>query len=114
MIEHIVLFKPREGLSTEQRESIVQALTTAAREIPSIRRLRVGRRVLHHLPGYEQAMREDYEYAVIVEVDDLESLKAYLQHPAHSAIGGHFTQSASAALAYDYEIAEPHNLLATD
>ena len=30
------------------------------------------------------------------------ALKAYLAHPSHSAIGQHFTASASKALAYDY------------
>ena len=56
-------------------------------EIPSIKRLRLGKRVKHGLPGYEQAMREDFEYSVIVEVDDLEGLKAYLAHPLHKVIG---------------------------
>jgi hypothetical protein len=31
-------------------------------------------------------------------------LTAYLAHPAHGAIGGHFTASASDSLAYDYEM----------
>jgi hypothetical protein len=29
---------------------------------------------------------------------------SYLAHPSHKAIGDHFTQSSSAALAYDYEM----------
>ena len=49
-------------------------------------------------------MREDFEYAVVVEFDDVAGLTAYLAHPQHAAIGQHFTQSAAAALAYDYEM----------
>ena len=106
MIAHLVLFRPKPGLTDADRAIIADALTSAASAIPSIRRFRVGRRIRHGLPGYEQAMREDYEYVVMIEVDDVEALKAYLQHPSHVAFGRHFTQSAAAALAYDYEIVE--------
>jgi len=58
------------------------------------------------LPGYEQVMPDDYEFAVMFEFDDVAGLKAYLQHPAHAAAGHHFTASASKALAYDYEVSE--------
>jgi hypothetical protein len=68
-----------------------------------VRDCRVGRRVKHGLPGYEQSMPTDYEFAAIIEFDSLDGLRAYLQHPAHDAIAGHFGQAA-AALAYDYEI----------
>jgi len=56
--------------------------------------------------GYEQAMRENFEFAVIIEVDDRAALVAYLTHPSHAALGRHFTQSAAAALAYDYEMVD--------
>jgi hypothetical protein len=47
-------------------------------------------------------MTEDYSFAAVIEFDDLVGLKVYLQHPAHEAIGRHFSQSAVRALAYDY------------
>ena len=106
MIVHVVLFSPRPDLSDADRTALLAALESASTNIPSIKRLRVGRRVKHSLPGYEQIMRDDYEYAVFIEFDDLEGLKSYLQHPAHAAAGHHFMASASKALAYDYEIAE--------
>jgi len=104
MIVHVVLFSPRADLSDSDRAALVGALELASKHIPSIKRLRVGKRVKHSLPGYEQMMRDDYEYAVIIEFDDVEGLKSYLQHPAHAAAGHHFTASASKALAYDYEV----------
>lgn len=106
MIVHVVLFSPKPDLSESDRRKVLDALAAAATGIPSIRRLRVGKRMKHGLPGYEQAMRDDYEFAVMIEFDDIAGLKAYLQHPAHAAAGHHFTASASKALAYDYEIAE--------
>jgi hypothetical protein len=106
MIAHVILFKPKPGLSPADRSAILRTLTSASAEIPGIRQLRVGRRIRHGLPGYEQMMREDFEFLVIIEVDTVEALKAYLQHPAHAALATHFTQSAATALAYDYDLVE--------
>ncbi len=102
MIAHVVLFKPKHGLTSDQRQAVIDALKAAASGIPTVRGLRVGKRIRHGRPGYEQLMREDFEYVVIVEFDDMEGLTAYLAHPQHDAIGSHFVQSAAAALAYDY------------
>jgi hypothetical protein len=106
VIAHVVLFSPKPDLSIDDRRALLEALVTASREIPSIRRFRVGKRVTHGLPGYEQMMGDDYEFAAIVEFDDVEGLKQYLTHPSHSAIGRHFTSSAARSLAYDYEISD--------
>jgi hypothetical protein len=104
MIAHVVLFKPKHGLTTAQRQAVIADLRAAATGIPSVRRLRVGRRIRHGRPGYEQLMREDFEYVVLLEFDDVAGLTAYLQHPQHDAIGAHFVQASAAALAYDYEM----------
>jgi len=71
--------------------------------VPEIRAFRVGRRVKHGLPGYEQLMPQDFEFALIIEFDDVEALKRYLQAPAHEAMGNLFYTATSAALAYDYQ-----------
>jgi hypothetical protein len=49
-------------------------------------------------------MREDFQYILELDFDDVAGLRAYLEHPAHEAIGGFFTSAASASLAYDYEV----------
>ena len=107
MIAHVVLFSPKPDLSAEDHAGLLQALVAAAGEIPSIRRFRVGRRVKHGLPGYEQMMRDEYEFAAIVEFDDVDGLTTYLRHPSHTLIGRHFAASASRSLAYDYETVDP-------
>jgi hypothetical protein len=106
VIVHVVLLKPKPEITEEQRQAIVAELRLAAAAIPSVRRLRIGKRVRHGRPGYEQLMAEDFQYALLIEFDDVEGLLAYLAHPQHAAIGMHFVQSAAAALAYDYEIEE--------
>jgi hypothetical protein len=60
----------------------------------------------HGLPGYEQMMQVDFQYAAIMEFDDRAGLEAYLHHPAHETIGRHFTASAVRALAYDFVMAD--------
>ena len=104
MIVHVVLFEPRPDLTDAQRQRVFDDLRRSAGTIPSVRRFRVGRRVQHGLPGYEQVMRDPFSFVVVVEFDDLTGLKTYLQHPAHEAIGQHFGDSVVRALAYDYSV----------
>ena len=105
MIAHLVLFKPKADLSLADREALAGALTTAARQIPSVRRVRVGRRVTHGR-AYEQLMRVDYTHAAVLEFDDLDGLQAYLQHPAHEDLARRFFLSFEEGLFYDYELTE--------
>jgi hypothetical protein len=103
VIAHIVLLKPRPDLTGDQRNEALQTLAHAAANVPEIRSFRFGTRVKHGMPGYEQMMGTDYEFALIIEVDDVEALKRYLTAPAHRALGTLFTTATAAALAYDYE-----------
>ena len=104
MIVHAVLFEPRSDLSESARQQILDDLHRAAASIPSIRKVRLGERLRHGLPGYEQSMRTDYRYALLVEFDDRAGLEEYLRHPLHESIGRHFTAASSSALAYDYDV----------
>jgi hypothetical protein len=107
VIAHVVLLQPRASLSTTERKEALASLARAASEVSEIRRFRIGRRVRHGLPGYEQAMAQDFEFALIIEFADVEGLKRYLKAPAHAAVGQLFTTATDAALAYDYDIVEP-------
>ena len=104
MIAHIVLLQPRADLTDEQRRAALETLAHAAANVPEIRSFRLGRRVTHGLPGYEQLMAVDYEFALVIEVDDVAALTRYLRAPAHEALGHLFSTATTAALAYDYEM----------
>ena len=106
MIAHVILFSPKPDLTPVARRELLDSLVAASAEIPAIKDFRVGRRVKHGRPGYEQMMRDDYEFAAIIEFDDLEGLTSYLAHPSHEAIGRHFTASAAKSLAYDYTLVD--------
>jgi hypothetical protein len=105
MITHVVLFRPRPGLTADERIELVAVLRHAIQSIPSIRGARVGRRVTHGRP-YEQAMSVNYEFAALLEFDDLEGLKAYLEHPAHERLATRFFSAVDETLVYDFELAE--------
>jgi hypothetical protein len=105
MITHVVLFRPRPGLTAHERAELVAILRHAIQSIPSIRGARVGRRVTHGRP-YEQAMPVDYEFAALLEFDDLAGLKAYLEHPAHERLATRFFNTVDETLVYDFELAE--------
>jgi hypothetical protein len=106
MIVHVVLLEPRPDLTPAARADALTALARAAASMPDIRQFRIGRRVTHGLPGYEQQMEHDYEYALLLEFEDVAALGRYLRAPAHGTLGSLFTTASRHALAYDYEIAD--------
>jgi len=103
MVAHVVLFKPRPGLDASTRQRLADAFQQATREIPSIRRAHIGRRVMHGRP-YEQLMTVDYEYAAILEFNTLADLTAYLEHDTHGTLGTLFFEAFEVALMYDYDM----------
>ncbi|HET9191537.1 MAG TPA: Dabb family protein [Vicinamibacterales bacterium] len=105
MVTHVVLLRPRAGLSAHERAGLADALRAAIETIPSIRRARIGRRVTFGR-GYEQSMQTNYEFVALLDFDDLDGLRAYLDHPAHEALATRFFQVLDDALMYDYEVEE--------
>ncbi len=111
MIAHVVLLSVRSDLPLTERERAAQTLIRAAHDIPDIRRFRIGRRITHGLPGYEQHMTTNYDFALLLEFDDERALTQYLRAPAHQALGHLFSTATSNALAYDYEVVEAADAL---
>jgi Stress responsive A/B Barrel Domain len=102
VVSHVVLMKPRSDLSSADRDAFVAAFERAVREIPSIRGVRIGRRVTHGA-GYEASAPDTADYLAVIDFDDVTSLQAYLRHPAHEALGALFGQVLSSGIAYDFE-----------
>ncbi len=105
MVSHVVLMKPRPDLSATDRERLIAAFERAVREIPAVRTVRVGRRIVHGA-GYEVRMPDVADYLVTIDFDDAAGLAAYLRHPAHEDLGARFNDSLAGALVYDFEEAE--------
>ena len=80
MLVHLVLFRPRPDLDAAARQGLANGnLTAAFEQIPTVRRVRVGRRVTHGR-GTNKLMRADYTHVAMLEFDDLGGLRRYLQH----------------------------------
>jgi hypothetical protein len=105
VIAHVVLFRPRPDLDIDGRRSLVAALEAVLGGVPSIRRVRIGRRLLIGRP-YEALMRGDYSFIAILEFDDRAGLIAYLEHPVHEQLASRFFAAFEEALIYDYELGE--------
>ncbi len=102
MVLHVVLFRPRKDATDADRQAMLAALETAAKEIPEVRTFYVGSRIAHGA-RYEPLMTEDFPFAAIVGFDGMEGLKAYLAHPKHERLGELFYRLQEAALVFDYD-----------
>jgi hypothetical protein len=102
MVWHLVLMKPRPDLSPGDGQKLVDAFRHAVREIPTIREVRVARRVRHGA-GYENRALDSADFLVSLGFDDMQGLQRYLDHPAHEEVAARFNQSLSSALIYDFE-----------
>ncbi|HXD18757.1 MAG TPA: Dabb family protein [Vicinamibacterales bacterium] len=105
MVTHLVLFRLRPDVSVTERRALLDTWETALRDIPSIRRATVGRRIRIGRP-YEQLTHTDFPYAAILEFDDPDGLRAYLDHPAHEPIATRFFAALADTQIYDFDVDE--------
>jgi hypothetical protein len=103
MVWHVVLIAPREPLDLEERRGLLAAFERAVREIPSVRDVRVGRRVTHGAQ-YEALSPVGFPFLVVIGFDDLSGLQTYLAHPVHQDLAERFYRTVSSAVVHDFEI----------
>ena len=103
MVTHLVLMTPRSDLSPAERNAFIEAFRRATRDIPTVRAVRIGRRLLHGA-AYQQNGSDAAEYLAAIDFDDIAGLETYLRHPAHEELGRRFGTSLSAGLVYDFEV----------
>jgi stress responsive alpha/beta barrel protein len=111
MLTHLVLMTPRADLSIDDRRALVDAFDRAMREIPTVRAVRIGRRITHGA-GYEPSTSGTADYMVAIDFDDVAGLQTYLGHPAHEELGVRFDQSRTSALVCDFEVGTVEDLRA--
>jgi len=87
----------------EERRALIEAWSAALNDIPAIRRARVGQRVLIGR-AYESLTRLDFPYAAVLEFDDIDALRAYLDHPAHETMATRLFAAIADTLIYDFEM----------
>jgi hypothetical protein len=90
-------------MAPEERRALIDAWAAALRDIPVIRRARVGQRVRIGR-SYESLTRLDFPYAAVLEFDDADALRSYLDHPAHEAMATRLFAAIADTLIYDFEM----------
>lgn len=95
MIEHVVLFKLQDGLSEDKVAWMLRETRIRLNKIPVVRSLRCGYRAV---PSVE------WPFFLLVEIESLEKLGAYLRDPAHLLYVAEVIQPhVSDRLALDYQ-----------
>ena len=110
MVVHLVLLKPRPDLQPAERRAFVQAFERAIREIPSVRGVRLGKRIAHGA-GYERDGPDVADFMAAIEFEDVAGVQTYLRHPAHEELGRLFGSSLSSAAVYDFELSTLDGLM---
>jgi hypothetical protein len=104
VIGHLVLYEFRSDVPPEGRDRLAAALRHALASVPTVRGVRLGRRTSVGA-AYESQMPEGFSYLALLEFDDADGLRAYLEHPAHGELGALFWELSARTLVLDYEVA---------
>ena len=99
MIKHIVLFKLKEELPTDEKKAIMNQFKEAIEALPAkidvIRKVEVG---LNINPN------ETWDIALYSEFDSMEDVKTYATHPDHVAAAGIIAHAKESRSCVDYQI----------
>jgi hypothetical protein len=105
MISHLVLFRAKGDLSDAEREAVIAAFEHALHEIPTVRSVRVGRRLMFGA-GYEETASDRVEFLITIDFDDLVGLQTYLEHPVHVELGERFNRACAMAMVFDFAVSQ--------
>lgn len=106
MIQHIVLFTPKADLSGDEKTSFADLVLRTLRSSFYVSRCTIGRRIQVN-PGYERSFGDaTYEYAAVMEFASEGALIAYLNDPAHAALGRAFWASCERTVVCEVLAAE--------
>lgn len=78
MLRHVVMFTWRPEATDEQKQTVVDNLRRLPSQIEALRSYHVG-------PDLGLA-DDNYDFAVVADVDDVDAFHAYRNHPAHQEV----------------------------
>lgn len=98
MVQHIVMFKFRDDVPTDLRETAQQAFKEGIEGLPTtipfIRCVHVG---------FNINAAEKWDICLTSSFDNLDDVKAYSTHPAHKAIAGELMKHIAERACVDFE-----------
>jgi hypothetical protein len=95
MIEHLVWFKLKDGVTDEQKNAMLQTLRALKNQIDGIEHLACGEDFSGRSKGFQ--------IGLIVRFSSREALELYGPHPAHKAFGDNFRELWDEVMALDFE-----------
>jgi hypothetical protein len=96
MIRHAVMFKFKDDVSQDERDTFVGMLHKLAEDISEIRRLEVGQ-------NFTESTRA-CDLLLLVDVESKEALLTYAQHPDHQPVIKRAGEICAASYVVDYNM----------
>lgn len=95
MVEHMVLFKLKDGVTDAQKQAMQEGLRALPSQISEIRYLACGEDFSGRSKGYH--------IGLVVRFDNRAGVETYGPHPAHKAFSEQFRELWDDVLACDFE-----------
>lgn len=77
---HVVIFRMKQDAPKDATEKAIADCHELLSKIPSVRSVRAGRPAAR---GTSDVPKMEYDFALLVLVEDADGLQAYLKHPLH-------------------------------
>lgn len=97
---HTVIFYLKKDTPQVAAEALITDAHDLLAKIPSVRLLKVGRRVGKTRP---ELGNTDFQIGLLVLFDDAQGLSQYLEHPKHKEYVGRHQKVLEKVVAYDFE-----------
>ncbi len=97
MVEHLVFFKLKEGVSSEDKYALLGGLRALPSQISEIKYLACGEDFSGRSKGYELGL--------VVRFENRDGLNVYQPHPAHLDFVNSFRHLWTDVMALDFETA---------
>lgn len=94
MLTHVVLFKFKPEITTEQAAQLETRLKALPAIISDIREFRVGQDVVHS--------ERSFDLALVSAFDDLAAMQRYQVHPAHQEVVALVKACCGSVVAVDF------------
>ena len=98
MVKHIVLFKLKENLSTEEKQAVIDKFKAAIEALPPVIPI-----IRHIFVGLNTNSAEKWDICLDSEFDTLADVNAYAVHPDHVAAAGLLKEVKADRACVDYE-----------
>lgn len=95
MVEHLVWFKLKDGVTTDEKGAMMSALRALKHQVPDILHLACGEDFSGRSHGFE--------IGLVVRFATRAALDAYGPHPDHAAFGNNFRHLWDEVRALDFE-----------